>query len=656
MSEQQLEQLYGEAQSLLAKGAHTEAYKILKKLDQRVPNHPGILYLIGVCQSIVGNKTNAVQTYKRVINLHPNFIEAYNNMGLDLIKLGQSKLAIEQFDIALKISPDFTEATLNKAAALISLRNIQAAIDLLDALYQRLPNDPLVLSNLGKAFCLAQKHQQALNFFDAALQVAPNNQDILEGKLLALMALQQWADLLTTAKQALSINVDHKPSQHAKIAARLHLNDWSAEEPTDDEAFELNPLIYLYLCRSLKQQEKNARAYTNKLAVGTNNPLPPVEQVPKIRVGYFSCDFREHPIAYLTAGLYEAHDRDKFEIYCYATEGGPPPSSPIRQRIKDGCDHFLTVGELPDAAIVHLARSHHLDIAIDLTGYTDGARPQIFAERVAPVQISYLGFPGSSGAGYIDYTIGDSVITPMQLRDSYSERIIIMPDCFQSNDQARRIAPPQEPTTYGLPPSAFVLACFNQHAKISPTFFSCWMRLLKAIPNAILWLAPAPQEQIANLNNEAAHRGVEPARLIFGSRLPYDEHLARYALADIVLDTFPFNGGTTTSDALWGGAPVVTCTGETYASRMSASLLSAINLPELITDSLEAYEALVLQLASDRSALAEIRNKLAANRLSCPIFDTAKFTQHLEEAFRMAVARQRAGLTPQHLEVPAQTT
>lgn len=651
MSKQQLEQLFDEAQSLLSKGAHTEAYKILKKLDQRVPNHPGILYSIGVCQSSAGNKTNAVETYKRVVKIHPSFIEAYNNMGLDLIELGRPTLAIDHFDAALNIRPDFKEAAINKASVLISLQRTAEALDVLDVLYKQHPQNPLVLSNLGKIFAINQKRIQALEFFETALQHSPNNSEILEGKLMVLVNLQRWEDLLEAANQALANKPDHQAARLSKIVANLQLNNWSEPESKNVQAMMLEPLYYLYLCTSLKLQVDNARAYSKQFEKVPTTSLPPPKSATKIRVGYFSCDFREHPIAHLTAGLYEAHDKNRFEIYCYAIEPTNPPESPIRQRIKDGCDHFLSVGEQSDQVIIDMARAHNLDIAIDLTGYTEGARIEIFSQRVAPIQISYLGFPGSSGATFIDYIIGDPVVTPEVLRDCYSEKVIVLPDCFQCNDQFRRIGQTLGRVEYGLPENAFVLACFNLAAKINEELFSCWMRLLQAIPDAVLWLAPALSAQIKNLDNEAIRQGIDPQRLIFASRLPYDAHLARYAHADIVLDTFPFNGGTTTSDALWGGAPVVTRIGETYSSRMSASLLTALGLPELITTSVQEYEALVLRLSVDRKALADIRRQLANNRLIYPIFDTVRFTKNLERAFEIIVEHHRAGLIPQHIEI-----
>jgi predicted O-linked N-acetylglucosamine transferase (SPINDLY family) len=370
----------------------------------------------------------------------------------------------------------------------------------------------------------------------------------------------------------------------------------------------------------------------------------------KIRVGYFSPDFGEHPVSRLMVEFFERHDRTQFETYGFGW--GNPLESPLRQRVLTAFDHFEDVEKLREDEIRERARSLELDIAVDLCGFTLHNRTGIFVRRAAPVQVNYLGYPGTMGAGYIDYLIADPTLIPTGARAHYSEKIVYLPDCFQANDT--QVQPAQRDFTrpeLKLPEAGFVYCNFNNTAKITPEMFAVWMRILSRAPSSVLWLFVEDQFTRETLCREAVERGVAADRLVFAGALPYDEHLHRQRFADLFLDTLPFNAGATASPALWAGLPVLSCPGEAFAARMGASLLKAVGLPELIAPSLEVYEELAVALATEPGRIEAVKRKLNANKRNSPLFDTVRFTRNLEAAYRQMVERSRAGLAPEHIFV-----
>jgi protein O-GlcNAc transferase len=372
----------------------------------------------------------------------------------------------------------------------------------------------------------------------------------------------------------------------------------------------------------------------------------------KLRVAYLSADFHRHATAYLMAELLERHDRSRFEIL--GVSFGVDDESEMRRRLIAAFDQFHDVRATGDEEVAKLLRDLQVDIAIDLMGHTHDARPGILAYRPAPIQVSYLGFPGTTGAEFIDYIVADKTVAPFEHQPFYTEKIVHLPDCYQVNDSKRNIAE-RTPTRReaGLPETGFVFCCFNNAWKITPEVFSVWIRLLHAIEGSVLWLLRDDESAERNLRMEAQARGIDPARLVFASRLPIEDHLARHRLADLFLDTLPCNAHTTASDALWAGLPLLTCEGTAFAGRVAASLLNATALPELVTYSLEDYEALTLQLAREPSLLEDYRKRLARNRLSHPLFDTARFRRHIEAAYLQMWDIWQRGEPPRSFAVEA---
>jgi predicted O-linked N-acetylglucosamine transferase (SPINDLY family) len=369
-----------------------------------------------------------------------------------------------------------------------------------------------------------------------------------------------------------------------------------------------------------------------------------------LRIGYFSADFHDHATMYLMAKVFEAHDPEKFELYAYSF--GPDGNDEMRQRLIKAVDVFDDVKMMNDKDIALLARQDQIDIAVDLKGHTKDSRPGIFAYRAAPIQISYLGYPGTMGADFIDYIIADKVVIPERHEPSYSDSIIHLPHCYQVNDNTRVISNlSMTKFEMGLPEQGFVFCCFNNNYKISPTEFDIWMRLLGKVEGSVIWLLKSNKWVENNLQSEAKKRGVSSDRLIFAEKIPQSEHLARHRLADLFIDTFNYNAHTTASDALWAGLPVVTKLGQGFAARVAGSLLTAIDLPELITETEMEYEALILDLATNPQRLAAIKQKLAANRLSKPLFNTELFTKHLEDGYQQTYQRYFDGLEPDMITV-----
>ena len=373
----------------------------------------------------------------------------------------------------------------------------------------------------------------------------------------------------------------------------------------------------------------------------------------RIRVAYVSGDFRVHPGSFLMAGMFEHHDRSRFEIT--GVSFGIDDKSEIRRRVSSAFERFVEVSSSSDEQIARHIRELEIDIVIDRSGLTTHSRPRIFAARPAPIAVNYLGYPGSTGAPYIDYIIADRIVIPEHEQVHYSEKVVYMPHSYQVNDNKRLIAERLfERDALGLPSNGFVFCCFNRNYKITPVVFDCWMRILKRVEGGVLWLIGDPSSEIAdNLRREASARGVDPKRLVFARYEPLADHLARHRAADLFLDTLPYNAHTTASDALWSGLPVLTCAGTTFAGRVGASLLHAIGLPELVTTSLDSYEQLAVHLATHPDELARIRKKLADNRLGAPLFDTAGFTRHIEAAYTAMYERHRMGLGPGSIAISA---
>lgn len=643
----------------------------------------------------LGRPEEALASHEEAIKLNPRSTLAYNNRGNVLRHIGRLAEAIASYDKAIALKPDYGEATVNRAVLLTALGRPDEAI----AAYQRLlalhPTDVelhvglarllMSLNRLEEAFAssnraialkpdhaeayrirgnlltTARRHEQALASFDKLLALIPGDLDAHIRRAFVLLALWRSAEALASYEQVYAVNADH-PFAFGGIAnAALECCDWRRTREIAPQLrqrvatgrFVIEPLTVLgYEC-SARTQFECARNFARFRVAASPEPMRPSAPYAhdKIRLAYLSADFRRHPVSYQITELIEIHDRARFEVI--GVSFGPDDGTPARKRIAAAFDQFIDVRNVSDRDVAGILRQREIDIAVDLMGYTTSERVGILAHRPAPVQVQYLGFAGTMGTDFIDYVIADPLIVPFDQQPHFAEKVVHLPECYLVNDRKRAIAP-EVPSreSAGLPKHGFVFCCFNTARKITPAAFDVWMRLLGKIPGSVLWLARDNDEAQRNLRHEAVSRGIDPARLVFMERVTSSEqHLARHALADLFLDTLPYNAHSTGAAALWAGLPFITCMGATMQSRIGASILRAAGLPELVTHSLDEYERLAARLATDASELAAIRRKLQTNRLTCPLFDTDRFRGHIEAAYLRMWESHQTGRLPEAFAV-----
>jgi predicted O-linked N-acetylglucosamine transferase (SPINDLY family) len=607
----------------------------------------------------LGRAEEAVAAYDRALTIRPDLAAALNNRGNALCDLHRPDEALASYERALAGAPDFVEAHYGRGNALQGLRRFDEALLSYDrALALRLRYAE-ALNNRGHALTEMGRAGEALAHYDRALGVKPDLAEAHFNRGLALTALKQGEQALASFEAAFALAPEYPTLRGRLLHAKMQICDWREIEPmTSALVGEIQagrcasaPFTVVGLVDSPQLQRRAAELYQGFIAPSRPAPAPPpTRRRDKIRIGYFSCDFRDHAGAHLMAGLLEQHDRSRFEIFAFSF--GSHAEDEMRRRIVAGVDRFIDINRASDLDAAVLARGLEIDIAVDRNGYSAGCRPSIFAHRAAPIQVAFLGYPGTTGAPHIDYIVADRTVIPAETQAFYAEKIAYLPHSYQANDDKRVISDRAfTRAECGLPQTGFVFCCFNNNYKITPEIFDIWMRMLRQVDGAVLWLLQDNPAAARNLRGEADARGVDAGRLVFAPRMPVAEHLARHRLADLFLDTRPYNAHTTASDALWAGLPVLTCPGESFAARVAASLLHAVGLPELVAEDLSAYEAFALELARDPVRLAGLKQKLADNRQTRPLFDTALFARHIEAAYAAMYARQQAGLPPEAFSV-----
>ena len=567
----------------------------------------------------------AVKCYKKALAIKPDYAEAYYNLGNALKNLGQLDAAVKSYVEALDIKPDYADACNNLGNVLKDLGQLDAAVKCYEKAVAIKPDYAEAYHNNGSVMKRLKRQDEALASYESAIALNPNLDFILGDLLSTKMSLCIWDDLENRLNELM--------------------------EKINDSEKVISPFALLALIDDPEIQRKTAEIYANE-KYPQSRVLSKIGRYPKhkkIRIGYFSADFRDHPVSHLTAELYETHDRKQFEIYAFSY--GPDTKDEMNLRIKAGVDHFHDVQTMSHKDVAMLARSVELDIAVDLGGFNQDSRTGIFAMSAAPIQISYIGYAGTMGANYYDYLVADQTIIPEKNQKYYSEKIAYLPS-YQVNDSKQ--SPPENIFTrkdLGLPETGFVFCCFNNTYKITPTTFDGWGRILEQVNGSVLIIYTANESAKTNLTKEIVLRGVDSSRLIFGKRLPKLEYLARYRVADLFLDTFPYNAGATASDALRMGLPVLTCMGNSFVSREAASVINAINLPELITTTQEQYESFAIELATKPEKLKKIKDKLVNNLPTAPLYNTPLFARHLESAYLTMYEKYQQGLDPDHIYV-----
>ena len=618
-------------------------------------DYPDALNNRGIALQDLGRFAEALASYDRALALEPDHAEAHNNRGIALHKLDRIGEALASYERAIAIRPGYAEALYNRGNALRAQRLSEAALASYDLALAARPGYAAALADRANTLADLKRLHEALASYDLALAAEPRNAQVLNNRGIVLQDLKRYDEALASFTRALEITPQAEFLFGTWLNAKMQICDWSAvpdavsalsgKVARGDKA--THPFFFLALSASAALQQQAAQTWARH-----RHPARPLAPAPgartggeRIRVGYFSADFRTHPVGLATAELFETHDRSRFEITAFSLRPAAADDA-VRQRIARAFDAFIEVDRRSDAEVVALARQRGIDIAVDLGGFTTDSRTDLFALRVAPLQVGFLGYPGTMGAPYMDYLVADATIVPQAYRQYYSEKIACLPS-FQPGDSTR---PPGEDAparaALGLPQTGCVFCCFNNVYKITPGVFDGWARILGKVPGSVLWLRSGNDWATRNLQQEAAARGIDPQRLVFAPHVGLAEHFARHRGADLFLDTYPYNAHSTANDALWAGLPVLTRAGETFASRVGASQLHAIGLPELVTATQEDYESLAIALATDRARLAEIRERLARNRLTAPLFDARLYVRSLEALYRAMHERLHATLPP----------
>jgi predicted O-linked N-acetylglucosamine transferase (SPINDLY family) len=675
-------------------GDNSQAVTLIGRAIAGFPGNPAPYQNIALALKALGRNDEALASYGKAIALKPGYADAHNNRGILLQALGRAQEALADYDLAIRSDPEQAEVWNNRGAVLRDMKRLEEALASCERALALDPNLAQAHKNRGAILHDMNRLEEALPSYDRAIALNPADAKAYNNRGVSLRDLRRLEAALADFEKAIALKPEvadsyanrapalrdlHRLDEAAaSTAAALRLNpggaflpgyylhskmticDWAGlEESVADGAAQIRagrqavtPFTLLGLVDDPALQRAAAEIYCaptapRSAALGPFAPRPARE---KIRIGYYSADFHGHATSYLMAEMLESHDAGRFELTAFSF--GPDDQDAMRRRVAAAFGEFLDVRQRSDREIAALSRQRGIDIAVDLKGYTTESRPGIFAEGCAPLQVHYLGYPGTMGADYIDYLVADHTLIGAADRGFYREKIVRLPHSYQANDSQRKIS--SEVFTraqMGLPERGFVFCCFNNNYKILPTTFDAWMRILKAVDGSVLWLLQDDALTADNLRRQAQARGVDAARLVFAGRLPLDAHLARHRLADLFLDTWPYNAHTTASDALWAGLPVLTRMGKSFASRVAASLLNAVGLPELIAGSAEAYEAAAIALAQGPVRLAELRAKLEHGRISAPLFDGKRLARHLEAAYENMFARHAAGLAPEHIDI-----
>ena len=583
------------------------AEEVYRSILARDPNNSNALHLLGLTYAQREHHYEAIEFYNRAIAIDPGYAGFYNNRGISFNTIGEHAHAIADFRKSLDLTSDNPAVYNNLGNALCKMDKRQEAIEVYENAIRINPRYVSAYYNLGNNLNKLHRYDEAAEHFRRVLSIQPEHQKAYCNLAFSLRNLCDWREYSQFEAGILNI-----AKSDATILKPFSLLLWS-----DDPALQL-------------QYVRRYAQHTFPASLRRFNPRLSLKKE-KIRIGYISTDFRDHAVSLLTAELYELHDREKFEVYGFAL--GARDSSPMRKRLEKAFDHFIEVGHLSDVQVADLIHEQGIQILVDLNGYTVGARTQILAMRPAPIQINYLGYIGTMGADFIDYILVDKYCVPEILQPCFVEKLVHLPGYMVNDRQRTKAANPPSRSEVGLPENSFVFSCFNNNYKITPQIFSIWMRCLENVPGSVLWLLAGKESIEQNLRKEAQLRGIAPDRLVFAQRTDYANHIARQQLADLFLDTLPYNAGASASDALWSGLPVLTCQGRGFAGRMCSSLLHAVDLPELVVGSLDAYEALAIRLAGEPKLLSSFRKRLIDNRESARLFDSPRFCQYLEQEY-----------------------
>ncbi len=650
--------------ALRAQGRHADAEKAFKAALGLNPAYAEAWNSLGTLRQETGDATGALEAFEKAANLRDDSPDVWTNLGNMHQQMGDLDAAVEAYRKALQIAPHFAGAHFNLGLAMKAVGQLDTAASHYEKAIAANPNFTGAYTNLGNVLQSLGQLPQAETALRKAVKLSPKDANAQNSLGTVLQKIGRMDEAVAAYDAALNSNPDHAMAAAQRLHQMAHMCDFRAYEDfakiTENlgiKGDEIPPLTLLAMEDSAARQCARARRYAEAtFPKSAPAPTPPkdTKRREKLRIGYFSADYRNHPVARLIAGTLAAHDRSRFALYAYSF--GPNTEDELRGELSGQFTQFRDIRAMSDAQAADLIAKDKLDIAVDLTSYTQHSRTGLFAKRLAPVQMNYLGYPGTSGAEFMDYIVVDPTLVPPDHRAHVAEALLTLPHCYQPNDNRRDVPKDTKTRTdHGLPEDALVLCCFNSSYKITPREFAIWMRVMAKIDTSVLWLLESNDWARDNLRAQAQKAGIAQDRLIFAPRASNADHLARHQHADIFIDTFAYNAHTTGSDALWMGLPIVTLAGEQFAARVCASLLTAVNLPELITESEAAYEALILALARDPARRTALRQHLETKRNSAPLFDTEGYTRDLEAGFDAAHARWRDGRPPADILIKARS-
>lgn len=678
--------------ALHAAGRLAEALTSYRRAVALQPDYADAQYNLGNALQQAGELEEAAVWYGRAVSLRPDFVEAHNNLGNVLRRLGRLDDAATSYRAALALQPRLAGAHNNLGNVLRALHRLEDAVASYREALALKPDFADAWNNLGNTLQEQNRPAEAMTAYERALALRPDFADAWnnfgnaldgQGRLgdaeaafrraigvapdhvnahfnlaLVLQAQGRTTEAAASYDAVLALAPDHSEARLRRFNLKLHVCDW-ADMAADAAAIEklvaadrldADPYFLIFVPGiSAAGQRRAATAYARRRFAHfhPHRPVPVRQDSPDraLRVGYLSADFHAHATAYLMAEIFELHDRTRVLPIAYSL--GADDGSEMRRRLVASFDEFHDVSRMSFDTAAARIEADRIDILVDLKGYTSGARPEILALRPAPLQVSYLAYPATMGAEFVDYLIADRFICPPGAVENYTEALAWMPDCYQPNDRRRRVADEVPPrSALGLPDDGFVFCSFNGHYKITPQIFDVWMTLLRDVPGSVLWLIADNDAAQANLRREADSRGIAAERLVFAPKLPLPDHLARLARADLFLDTLPCSAHTTASDALWAGLPVLTCAGDTFAGRVGGSVVRAAGLPELVVETIDEYARLARQLATHCDDLSALRARLQRQRLTCPLFDSVRTTRDLERLYAAMWRRHVAGEPP----------
>ncbi len=607
----------------------------------------------------LGRFDDALKSYTMAIEFNSNYAEAYFNQGNTLNQLGRLEDALQSYDKAIALEPGYVDALINRGSILSETQHFSKALASFDLALIYAPGNSEALLNKGIALNKLKRFDEALNYFNKVTLVRPDSAEAWSNQGITYHELKQFDKAIDSYEKAMELKPDMEYLLGNLIYTKMRVARWSNLEVDIgllSEKIALNkPVVFphalLGMVDSPALQLKAAQIWSqDECPISSMQPSFVKRMGQKIRLGYFSADYYNHATAYLMAEFFELHNKDRFELFAFSF--GPSIQDASRQRLQSVFDQFIEVNDISDQDVAKLSRDIGIDIAIDLKGHTKDYRTGIFANRAAPIQVNYLGYPGTMGCEYMDYIIADPTLIPPSHQKFFSEKVAYLPNTYQVNDTKRLISKRIfSRVEVGLPQEGFVFCCFNNNYKITPVVLDSWAKILQSIDGSVLWLLEDSKSAKENLIKEAQYRGITKDRLIFAERLDLPEHLARHHLADLFLDTNPCNAHTTASDALWSGLPVVTLIGDSFASRVAASLLTAIGLPDLIANDRKRYESLAVELALQPEKLKEIKGRLQANLLSKPLFNTPLITAQIERIYEKMHKRYQRNLPPDHIQI-----